>query len=204
MCEIGLATPEFGLFRLARPVAMNSFLSLVNVCDNYRLDHSVEPLLPFYVKSSTGKEIAIGWIRPKLIPVLESTAQSVFDLSSSGLRFLPGYDTTEKRSLAIGNICQKWRADGLFSNVIGGHLWRNELYAIYYDPFRLQDIAFTLERSCCGLFGVVTYVRLCSNWYSDRSCNVIFKGVHMTMMLEDGEKIWVPKRASTKQTFVNF
>ena len=55
-----------------------------------------------------------------------------------------------------------WHESGFFSDIIGGRLWRNELYPIYYNPFRRIDsdkgIAFVLERTCCAIFGLVTYV----------------------------------------------
>ena len=144
---------------------MSSFLPLVELCDNYKINHAVEPLMPFYVNSAdrTGKEIAIGWIRPVVIPVLKDTALSVFTISDSGLRFRPELDSADRRSSALEALCRGWRTNGLFSEIIGGRLWRNERYPVYYNPFRRDaargDIAFSLERTCCAIFGLVTYVR---------------------------------------------
>jgi 8-oxo-dGTP pyrophosphatase MutT (NUDIX family) len=60
--------------------------------------------------------------------------------------------------------------------------WRSELYSIY-GPGR--ELVLRMERSATPLFGVVTY------------------GVHMTAFVREGHdmKIWVPKRAKTKQTY---
>ncbi|KAF9515842.1 hypothetical protein BS47DRAFT_1315755 [Hydnum rufescens UP504] len=171
---------------------MESFLPLIELCDNYKANQALEPLVPFYVNSAdgSGKEIAIGWIRSLVIPVLRDTALSVFTLSDSGLRFRPELDSADKRSSALETLCQGWRTTGLFSEIIGGRLWRNERYPVYYNPFRRHsagdDIAFSLERTCCAIFGLVTY------------------GCHMTMMLEGERKIWVPKRARTKQTWPGY
>lgn len=50
-----------------------------------------------------------------------------------------------------------------------------------------KELLFTMERTACALFGVVTY------------------GVHMNAHVRDGEtgevKIWTPRRARTKQTY---
>jgi hypothetical protein len=107
-------------------------------------------------------------------------------------------------------LCTRWRDTGLWSDVIGPKKWRGELYPIYHDPFGphllVQDgtqeleagvpdedsageacpnYAFSVERSACALFGFVTY------------------GVHMSVFEEDEHghvKMWVPRRARTKQT----
>lgn len=61
--------------------------------------------------------------------------------------------------------------------------WRNELYPIFGHGSQGRDI--TIERSASVLFGIPTF------------------GVHMTVYTrtEKGMMIWVPKRASTKQTY---
>jgi len=57
--------------------------------------------------------------------------------------------------------------------------WRNEPYPIHSTPY-------TIERSAAALFGILT------------------KGVHMTVYTlspTGGMRIWVPRRAATKQTY---
>ena len=85
----------------------------------------------------------------------------------------------ENRSIVMADFLQHVRQQNVF-NVLKG--WRNELYPIY-GPKR--KLLFSMERSATPLFGVVTY------------------GVHMTAFVGygPGMKIWVPKRAETKQTY---
>ncbi len=68
--------------------------------------------------------------------------------------------------------------------------WRGELYPVYsYDREKgSREVIMNMERAATPLFGVVTY------------------GVHMTAYTyptdgEMGMKIWVPRRAMTKQTY---
>ncbi len=65
--------------------------------------------------------------------------------------------------------------------------WRNELYPVYGAN---NELLWSVERSASVLFGIVTY------------------GVHMTAYtkVEDasyGMKLWVPRRAKTKQTYAS-
>jgi hypothetical protein len=106
--------------------------------------------------------------------------------------------------------------------VIGGKQWRAEWYDVYVvpdgalrtdgrDPLTLLEelapattpagsesqrsgYAFSMERAACRLFGVVTY------------------GVHMTVYEQrkgdmgvdaNAMRLWVPRRAATKQTCVH-
>lgn len=100
-------------------------------------------------------------------------------------------------------MLERWRDGGLWADVIGPAKWRGEMYPVYRNPFGRNDApldepegegaghnyAFRMERAACALFGVVTY------------------GVHMSVYLEDpaeGYKVWVPKRAKTKQTWPGY
>lgn len=58
--------------------------------------------------------------------------------------------------------------------------WRDELYAVYNSQGKLL---FNVERAGSTLFGVVTY------------------GVHLTAYVENPLRVWVPRRARTKQTY---
>ena len=72
------------------------------------------------------------------------------------------------------------REDDVFKVLRG---WRNELYPIHGHHSHHDSIS--MERSATPLFGINQY------------------GVHMTAYVntEDGIKIWVPRRAATKQTY---
>ena len=62
--------------------------------------------------------------------------------------------------------------------------WRNELYPIYGHNDVMEE-SISMERAGSALFGINTYA------------------VHMTLYVTtpDGMKIWVPRRAKSKQTY---
>ncbi|KAH9171905.1 NUDIX hydrolase domain-like protein [Lactarius sanguifluus] len=129
--------------------------------------------------------------------------------------------TPAARTLALAETLERWRTaangnqDGnepasAFADAIGGARWRAEWYDVYAAPGgalrmdgrdprtmleaprRASGYVFSMERSACALFGVVTY------------------GVHMTVYERDGDgdggrvQVWVPRRALTKPTFPGF
>jgi hypothetical protein len=117
----------------------------------------------------------------------------------------PHLDSASGRSAIMRKLCEGWRDIGLFPEVIGPRKWRSELYALYSDPFgphlisglvgedvdaedelarTCSNYLFSMERTACALFGVVTF------------------GVHMNVYeVEDGKTLfWVPRRSKTKQT----
>ena len=83
------------------------------------------------------------------------------------------------RSTTLAKLLDTWRKDGHL-RVLGG--WRNELYPIYGAR---KELLCNVERAASSLFGIVTY------------------GVHMTVYVQNHNeiKIWVPRRAATKQTW---
>lgn len=97
--------------------------------------------------------------------------------------------TAAERSAAIASTAAAMQATGAFEVLKG---WRNELYAVYGAE---GELLFDIERAASPLFGVVTY------------------GVHMTAYTktvksgsgigeeEEEMKIWVPRRARSKQTY---
>ena len=104
----------------------------------------------------------------------------------------------------MGDLCYRWHSEGLFSNVIGGHLWRSELYPVYINPFgphdKLVDTsqsnkAFEMERCACPLFGVVQFGVHLTIYYPET------KGPRGELIEES--KMWVATRAKTKQTYVS-
>lgn len=206
-----------------------SFLGLVNTCDNVRVHqasllHSPfdsEVLLPLYLSELPDSPI-IGLLRPVIVEQLkQENTHSLekgqrelwclnLDEPTFGGRkrphacFQTWFDTPYKRTAAMKELCERWRDTRLFDDVCGPKKWRGEMYPIYGDPFGQHDhpdtaevgrplnFAFEMERSACALFGVVTY------------------GVHMSIYEEvevKGEKnlwVWVPTRARTKPTYVDF
>lgn len=84
----------------------------------------------------------------------------------------------DQQNEIIAKVLDNARRNKVFEVLDG---WRNELYSI--SRSRLGDVS--IERAGSALFGVVTY------------------GVHMTAYIktQTGIKIWVPRRASNKQTY---
>jgi hypothetical protein len=119
-------------------------------------------------------------------------------------------ETLERwRAAANSDESDPQHASGsVFAGVIGDSRWRAEWYDVYASPGGAlrtdgrdprtvleaprdaSGYVFSMERSACALFGVVTY------------------GVHMTVYEQDGEseggqvRVWVPRRALTKPTCV--
>ena len=195
-----------------------SFLPLIDACDNFQLSNLSLQSAPVPFCLSSDPHTAIGLVFPDVVDALQngnapksSTGQpgSWILLKEDGGSRIKGVcfaeyvKTPESRTKAIGELCRRWHVEGLFPDVIGGRLWRSELYPIYKNPFGPHDDfseagrsnkAFEMERSACALFGVVQF------------------GVHMTIYYpevraSDGKlvedmKIWVPTRSKTKQTYV--
>ncbi|ORY74523.1 NUDIX hydrolase domain-like protein [Leucosporidium creatinivorum] len=117
----------------------------------------------------------------------------------------------EARREQVDRVVRGWKAQGMFKEVLGG--WRDEEYDIYgppapspapapapssttaesskanSSPSPRSNVAFSMERSACALFGVATF------------------GVHMTAYIEEeGQplKFWVPRRSATKQTWPSY
>ena len=90
-----------------------------------------------------------------------------------------GGNNAAKRSFVVAQTMAKARDEGIFRVLKG---WRDELYPVY-GPNR--ELLLNIERAASPLFGVVTY------------------GVHMTAYVraKEGIKLWVPRRASNKQTY---
>ncbi|KIK68250.1 hypothetical protein GYMLUDRAFT_154038 [Collybiopsis luxurians FD-317 M1] len=201
-----------------------SFYQLVQRCDNANLFGDDPPsvfdsekLVPLYLSS----QFPIGLLRPIIVEQLHTENERSqkenlkqlwdIDIEKSGSKgrvsLAKWADSPAKRTVAIKELCERWRDTGLFSNICGPKKWRSESYPVYKDPFGPHDypendqdsdelnFAFEMERSACALFGIVTY------------------GVHMSIYHEvetdktpEGReiKLWVPTRARTKQTWPGF
>lgn len=87
--------------------------------------------------------------------------------------------TAEQRSDLIAKTLSATVKRGSFEILNG---WRNEMYPVYAPG---GELLFEMERCASPLFGIVTY------------------GVHATCYVEDekGLRLWIPRRARTKQTY---
>ncbi|KAI0772776.1 NUDIX hydrolase domain-like protein [Trametes elegans] len=198
------------------PTAPQSLLDVVKSCDNYRLTDSLEKVVPWLLSPSADSP-AVGLLRPEIVAQLrtEAAASSApsWDFHDDGagqgwVSFARGINTPAARSRVMKELCERWRDRGLWPDEISPRKWRNELYAVYRNPFGARDFpgpddedargdtlnyAFRMERAASGLFGIVTY------------------GVHMTVFEElEGPgplpslNVWVPRRAATKQTWPGY
>ncbi|KAF9467223.1 nudix hydrolase 20 [Collybia nuda] len=200
-----------------------SFLDLINICDNFRVHQSPplptpfdsERLIPLYLTESLNSP-TIGLLRPIIVQQLKAENELSRDTGKPELwnilsldatprvAFQPWLDTPTKRTVAMAEMCERWRDSRLFDDVCGPKKWRNERFPIYADPFGARDypghtapgkslnFVFELERSACALFGVVTYGVLMS----------IYKELEV-----NGQKtlrVWVPRRARTKPTWPGY
>ncbi|KAH9020616.1 NUDIX hydrolase domain-like protein [Lactarius hengduanensis] len=103
--------------------------------------------------------------------------------------------TPAARTLALAETLGRWRTaangnqDGNSPASAFGRCDRRRTVAHRVAPRGASGYVFSMERSACALFGVVTY------------------GVHMTVYERDDGgrvRVWVPRRASTKPTFPGF
>lgn len=135
------------------------------------------------------KNIAIGYISKAVINALIALPQEIQDIihfkifpSESKISLFQDIPTFEARTEAAAILCEYWRKNRTFKVLDG---WRSELYPVYGPG---NEILWSIERSASALFGIVTY------------------GVHLTAYTRDsnvscGLKIWVPRRAASKQTY---
>ena len=152
--------------------ANTSLIPIVEAVDNFQPSALTNQYVPFYLSSLDNSPSGIiGQIAPEVMKAILALPSN-FDAFSltlaeptsvvTGVYFQSSLNTAEARSNALTEICLYWRENGIFADSIGGKQWRNELYTIYTHPFKNigvnGDIAFSLERSACELFGLVTYV----------------------------------------------
>lgn len=126
----------------------------------------------------TGHDYALGYMLPSVAEVFRGIPHWVIDDQDRILTLSEGSNAAE-RSAIVETTLLALRKTGHFKVL---DKWRNELYAVYG---RDKELLFNVERSATPLFGVVTY------------------GVHLTAYVkkEGDMKIWIPRRAKTKQTY---
>ncbi|CZT46653.1 related to thiamin pyrophosphokinase [Rhynchosporium secalis] len=170
---------------------MKSNLDLINECDAFPYPsttaHTTLLSTLYTLLSSTGTPI--GYLTERVFTALAKVPISIkgeLEVNRTR-RTISAFQQADEpsRSAAVAATMAYWRSNNTFSILQG---WRDELYPVYGTS---NDLIFNIERSASALFGVVTY------------------GVHMmaytrvprTPSDEHGIKIWVPRRARTKQTY---
>lgn len=212
------------------PTPPQTLLQIVAECDNFVVPPSAsvsgkaeEEALASWHLFPDASSPALGLIRPIILAQLKLETTNSWKFWTHNnvdkVSFADHIKTPKERSSIMKELCERWRDQGLWPGQIGPKKWRGEMYPIYRHPFGKLDAplgsegngddieddsrnyAFRMERSACALFGTVTY------------------GVHMTVYQDDPEKatrneqgalenescrIWVPKRAKTKQTWPGY
>lgn len=176
-----------------------SFLEILSICDNYTLGQGEEQIVKLTLSSERESPV-VGLLLPDAVTALRHEIDSTQagsscaweyhsskDDSSSKICFSKDINTPTLRSAVLKELCERWRDAGLFPSQIGAKKWRNELYAVYRNPFGQRGLdspnfVFEVERAASAIFGFITY------------------GVHMTVYCQKDMAIWVPTRARTKQT----
>jgi len=171
-----------------------SNLDLINECDNFPY-YQTNPKLFFahintyyglYVKDYP--ETELGYMLPSVAGVFKGLPDWKVDDKNRSLTLTTG-STEEERSRVLANMCQAMRVTGHFKVLKG---WRDELYPVY-GPNR--EVLFSVERAASALFGITTY-----------GCHMTAYTKSTALDFEEEEsaqeiKIWVPRRAATKQTY---
>ncbi|KAF2645294.1 thiamine pyrophosphokinase-related protein-like protein [Massarina eburnea CBS 473.64] len=160
-----------------------SNLDLVGQCDGFPYYQDDPDLYDasintYYELRVTGHDYALGYMLPSVAQVFHGIPNWAIDDDDRVLTLVDAHNAVT-RSTALEKTLLALRATGHFKVL---NKWRNELYPVYGKG---KELLFSVERSASPLFGVVTY------------------GVHMTAYVrKDGElKIWIPRRARTKQTY---
>ena len=101
------------------------------------------------------------------------------------------------RSKAVALTTQALRATGYFSILNG---WRDELYPVYGEK---GELLFSVERAASPLFGIVSYgCHLTAYTRSRKNGKAPAVDGDVGHSEEEEQlKLWVPRRAGTKQTY---
>ncbi|KAK3678186.1 hypothetical protein LTR78_002282 [Recurvomyces mirabilis] len=191
--------PSETMFTIEDPTPISSgpksYIDLINECDNFPYYQTNPKLFFAHIHTYYGLYIAdypeteLGYILPSVAEVFRGLPDWKIDDKDRSLTLISG-STEEERSIVVAMTCKALRATNHFKVLKG---WRNELYPVY-GPNR--ELLFSIERSACPLFGVVTY-----------GCHMTAYTRSLRQALADEKaeadelKIWVPRRAITKQTY---
>ncbi|KAF2103210.1 thiamine pyrophosphokinase [Rhizodiscina lignyota] len=179
----------------SNPPASN--LDLINECDSFphpttspQAYHAYTTTL-YHLRVAAHPETTLGYILPDVAAVLHNLPDwEVDDESIPRTITLISGSNEAARSDVVARTTEAMRMTGHFKVL---EKWRNELYPVYGPPSgasKKKELLFSMERCAAPLFGIVTY------------------GVHLTAYTrttgadgKDEYKIWVPRRARTKQTY---
>jgi len=168
-----------------------SNLDLVAECDNFPYYQTNPKLFLAHVNYYYGlyvdayPDTKLGFVLPSIAKVLTGLPDWKLDENRRRLTLVGGSNEAERTAI-LAATTKAMQATNYFQVL---SKWRNELYPVY-GPQR--ELLFSVERAASPLFGIITY------------------GCHMTaytrMSASSGSdksetKIWVARRAATKQTY---
>lgn len=175
---------------MAEEIPLASNIDLINDCDGFPYYTSSPHAYMSYITSLYHlrvldyEDVTLGYLLPEVAAVLHNLPDWEVDEESVPRTVTLKGTNEEARSKIMAVTTEAMRQTDKFKVL---KKWRNELYPVYGPK---KELLFSIERSASPLFGIVTY------------------GVHLTAYTrtsgEDGKeeyKIWVPRRARTKQTY---
>ncbi|CAH0026187.1 unnamed protein product [Clonostachys rhizophaga] len=158
---------------------MASNLDIVDDADGFPYEDATSQGL--YLFRVAGLSTTLGYILPFVLRILRDFPGWSVDEEQRTVVLESG-QTVEERSAAIRTTILAMYEKGCFSILKG---WRDETFPVFGAN---HEVVLHIERCACPLFGVVTY------------------GVHVIAYVpapaDDGAmKIWISRRARSKQTF---
>jgi len=168
-------------------------------------------------RSQAYPDTTLGYILPSVATILNGISGWKIDDDERTLTLVAG-SNEEERSAVVAATTAAMRATGYFSVLKG---WRNELYPVY-GPAPKKELLFSIERSASALFGVVSYgVHMTAYTYvssateettaeeeEEKQTNDEAEGEEKPQEAQNTSsrkqrqlKLWIPRRAATKQTY---
>lgn len=149
----------------------------------------------FLLRVGTHPDQTLGLVLPSVAEIFRNLPAWSVDEEARTLTLTEGA-TAADRSAAVARTTAAMRATGHFRVL---ERWRGELYPVYA---RGGELLFDVERAASPLFGVVTYGVHLTAYVRVKKTAVSADGEKEVQV--DGEeelKIWIPRRARSKQTY---
>ncbi|KAJ8658109.1 hypothetical protein O0I10_006116 [Lichtheimia ornata] len=168
----------------------NSFLQVIAHADKF--PHEFDPKNPDEVHHTIPFRLGpyiVGRILPSTLPALieynDAQQHPPFEIvEGSYISFASWVNSFEKRSQVMKDLLETWRANKTFKVLAG---WRNEIFPVFGDSSRSDNVSFVIERAGTPLFGISQF------------------GAHLNAYVRDpvdgSIKLWVARRSLTKQTW---
>ncbi|CAL1709956.1 unnamed protein product [Somion occarium] len=186
-----------------QPTQPQSLLSIVAHCDNFSVSEEKitpggEKLVSWRLTPDLSSPV-LGLLRPCVVDQLKLESSNVWNFSLSGtsesISFASSLDTPAKRTRVMKEMCERWRDTGLWPDQIGPKKWRAEMYPIFRNPFGKRDAPLAEDGEVETGDDSTNYAFMMER----AACEFIGNGDEL-----QGYRIWVPKRARTKQTWPGY